>query len=46
MLPFEKYYMFSAANERVAYLLASGAKVTAWRDMEDGSPVWKVEWKA
>jgi hypothetical protein len=45
MLPFEKYYMLSAAQARVNELIAKGAKVTAWRDMEDGKPVWKVEWK-
>lgn len=46
MLPFEKYYVQAAAQERVAHLINLGAKVTFWRDVEDGKPVWKVEWKA
>lgn len=42
---FEKYYMFSAASERVLHLLATGKCVKSWRDIEDGKPVWKVEWR-
>lgn len=42
---FEKYYMQLAAVNRVDYLLSQGKCVKTWRDIEDGKPVWKVEWK-
>lgn len=42
---FEKYYLFSAATERVMHLMASGKCVKSWRDVEDGKVCWKVEWK-